>query len=118
MTKNNTNTPKNKNEDDLSAKERLEVRREIAKAKAQEAYHTVKSEFRNQTAAAIIAAFGLVIALSWQTVIREITDSIPKTAFIQKYPFIASIYTAIIVTAFAVIGILIVSRWSKKAQPA
>jgi hypothetical protein len=97
-------------EDDLSPKERLQVKKEIAK----EHIKTIKSEFRTQTTAAVIAAFGFVIALSWQTVIKEIADKLPRPAFLQNYPFIPEVYSALLITLVCVIGILIISRWGKK----
>jgi hypothetical protein len=96
------------NSDNLSKKERKEVKKEIDLAvhkKLITKTETFRSEFKKQTAAAIITAFGLVIALAWKDVI---TDLISKLNFAQGI-----ILSAIVVTAFSVIGILIVSRWAK-----
>ena len=68
--------------------------------------HNIKNEFKKQTATAIMAAFGLIIALSWKDVITLLVD---KFAFVKEY---GSIVTAVILTAVSVLGILLVSRWA------
>ena len=67
---------------------------------------TFKSEFRKQTATAIMTAFGLIIALAWKDVI---TDIVSKISFVQGL-----LLSAIVVTAISVIGMIIVSRWAGK----
>ena len=95
-------------ENTLSKEERKEVKKEIDLAVHKQILtktETFRSEFKKQTAAAIITAFGLVIALAWKDVI---TDLISRLNFAQGI-----LLSAIIVTAFSVIGILIISRWAK-----
>jgi len=66
-------------EDNLSDKERIEVKKEIKKALADKlkektsAFHT---KFKEQTATAIFTAFGLVVALAWKDVITEIISKL------------------------------------------
>jgi hypothetical protein len=99
------------NSDNLSKEERKEVKKEVAQAvhkKLLTKAETFRSEFKKQTAAAIITAFGLVIALAWKDVI---TDLISQLNFAQGI-----LLSAIIVTAFSVLGILIVSRWAKGSE--
>ncbi len=62
--------------------------------------------FREQTAAAIIAAFGFVIALAWKDVI---------TSFISYFTPVQNLFiSAVLITALSVIGIAFVSRWAKQ----
>jgi|WetSurMetagenome_2_1015567.scaffolds.fasta_scaffold93439_2 hypothetical protein len=93
------------NRENLSKKE---VKKEVDLAvhkKLLTKAETFRSEFKKQTAAAIITAFGLIIALAWKDVI---TDLISKLNFAQGI-----LLSAVIVTVFSVLGILIVSHWAK-----
>ena len=78
--------------------------------KIKEHAHTVRSEFKKQTSTAIMAAFGLVIALAWKDVITEWINKIP---FIENY---GSIISAVILTIICVIGILIISKWMNSSS--
>lgn len=96
-------------EDNLSDKERIEVKKEIKKAFAQkllEKSSVFHSKFKEQTSTAIITAFGLVVALAWKDVITQIVGSITPTQNL--------LITAIIVTIVSIIGIALISRWAKK----
>jgi len=73
-----------------------------------------KSEYRRYLTTALIAAFGLIIALSWQTVIRKFVESIPKSGILLYHPYLTDLYTAILVTFIAVIAIMLISKWAKK----
>lgn len=66
------------------------------------------SKFRVQAAAAIITAFGLVIALAWKDVI---TDLVTKLN-----PFAGQnlLFSAVIVTIISIIGISLISRWANE----
>jgi len=112
-----------KDEQELSKKERLEVRKEIAKQlskhvveKAKQPIKTFNNEFRKQTAAAIIAAFGFLIALVWKDLIVQAVDALTKLSFFSEYPAIGRIISAIIVTSVCVFGILLINRWAKKGE--
>lgn len=72
--------------------------------------NTITQEFKKQTSTAIMAAFGLIIALSWKDVITLLVD---KFAFVKEY---GPIVTAIILTIISVIGILIISKWTKEKE--
>ena len=67
---------------------------------------TLKQEFKKQTSTAIMAAFGLIIALAWKDVI---TYYVGKINFIDGYGLLA---TAVVLTIISVAGILIISRWA------
>ena len=70
----------------------------------------IKKEFKKQTSTAIMAAFGLIIALSWKDVITLLVD---KFAFVKEY---GPIITAIILTIVSVIGIMLISRWAYSGE--
>lgn len=111
---------------DLTKAQEAEVKKEVAEQvqkreskilqRLKSGTGAFKNEFHKQTITAIIAAFGLVIALSWQTVIKGIIESIPKKGILLYHPYITDIYTAIVVTIIAVIAILILSRWAQNPQ--
>jgi len=93
----------------LTKKEKKEVVRELEKrigtsllSKAE----TLKTEFKKQTTTAIIAAFGLIIALVWKDVI---TDLLSKIDFIKGYGLLV---TAVIITLISILGILLMSKWA------
>ena len=67
-------------------------------------------EFKKQTGAAIMAAFGLIIALAWKDVI---TDFVSKLNIANSYGLIVS---ALFVTLISVFGILLISKWAKSNE--
>lgn len=71
---------------------------------------TLKSEFKKQVSTAIMAAFGLIIALSWKDVI---TDIINRIEFVNSYGLVIS---AVIITIVSIIGILIISKWARSGD--
>ena len=99
-------------EDNLSKKERKEVKKEIKKLLSK---HIVEkstafgSKFKEQTSTAIITAFGLVTALAWKDVITELVKTLN--------PIQNLLISAIIVTILSIIGISLMSRWAKKKDP-
>jgi|SRR3989338_8927150 len=100
-----------KKEDNLSKKEREEVKKEISKAlhrRLLEKTSVFGSKFKEQTSAAIITAFGLVIALAWKDVVVEAVGRINQTNNL--------LFSAIIVTVISILGIALISRWSKKSE--
>jgi hypothetical protein len=104
---------------DLTKAQEAEVKKEVDKRllnRLKEGVFSYRGEFRKQTLTAIIAAFGLVIALSWQTVIKGFIGSIPKSGILLYHPYLADLYTAIVVTVVSVAAILLLSHWSQKAQ--
>lgn len=77
---------------------------------------TFRQEYRKQVAGAIITAFGLVIALAWKDLITAFVSKITPLGIIAKYPYIALLYSAVILTAVAIIGIMLVNRWAKPKE--
>lgn len=110
---------------ELTKKQQEEVKKEVDKEvdkhlhkRLFEKTTLLRSEFKKQTVTALIAAFGLVIALSWQEVIKKIiADIIPKSGILLYHPYLADLYTALVVTAVGAIAILILSRWSQSTTP-
>jgi 23S rRNA pseudoU1915 N3-methylase RlmH len=105
-------------------KHELEEEIKILKEKTKKESHerviaqasALKNEYKKHVSTAITTAFGLVIALVWKDVITILMPSITAPSLLEKYPVLASLYTAAIITAIAVIGILLVTNWAKPSQ--
>jgi len=76
----------------------------------------LKAQFRDHASTAIIAALGFVIAISWKDLIIKVIKTTTNLEVLEKYPYIAELYTAIIVTFVAIFGIAIIGRWAQKAE--
>lgn len=87
--------------------------RELASRFASQAVK-FKQQFRERTVTAIIAAFSFIIAFSWQDLIVNVIKTYTKTSILLQYPYVAQLFTALIVTIVAVIGIMMVSSWANK----
>ena len=74
------------------------------------------SEFRKQTSTALIAAFGFLIALTWRDFISKIINDNVSPGILASYPYLAALYTALIVTIIGVIGIALITRWFKSEE--
>lgn len=72
------------------------------------------AQVKDKISMAIGAAFGLVIALAWNSAIQEGVNSLVTTLGITGTAYIYKIITAIVVTVIAVIGIILVSKWAGK----
>lgn len=77
---------------------------------------TLGAAYKKQLSTALITAFGLVMALSWQTVIRKAVDGLPRWSFIRNNPALIELYSALIITFIATIAILAITRQMKKAE--
>ena len=74
-----------------------------------------KSEFRKKLVEFIVGAFTFTAALTWNNTISSWVDS--STAFLKSIglqKWILNLFTAIIVTVIAVIGIIFVSKILKE----
>lgn len=109
---------------DLTKEQQQEVKKEVEKQVVQEKKRISKqlfekstafgSEFKKQISTALLTAFGLVIALSWQDLIKSIMENAkPETT---AHPYLAALYTAIVVTFFAVMAMMVITRWAKKPE--
>lgn len=81
--------------------------------KAGQTAQRVQAEFRKSTATAIITAFGLLAALSWQSTIKGYIDFLVSKFSFQN-PLLYNLYASIIITFISVIAIMLVTRWVKK----
>lgn len=101
----------------LNEKERKEVEKEVKKTVSRillEKTSIFGLEYKQQVSTAIIAAFGFLIALTWRDLITSIVTHFTNIKLLEKYPYLANIYTVIIITTISVLGIAIVSHWAKK----
>jgi len=76
----------------------------------------VASKFRDHATTAIIAALSFVIAIAWKDLIVKFIEEKIKFSAIETYPYLAELYSALIITIFAVIGIIIISTWATKKE--
>jgi len=74
------------------------------------------AQFKQHVSTAIIAAFSFLIALAWKDLIVNLVSKMTGTELLGKYPYLVSLYSAIIVTLIAVIGIALVTNWAKKPE--
>lgn len=91
-------------------KERQEEVLQKTKHKTQKFF----KEFRIQTATAIAAAFGFLIALAWRDAISDIVNKIIEKLGIASVAYLGKIIAAGIITILCIIGILLISRWGSK----
>lgn len=94
---------------------KLEVRRQVHRRLVEKSV-IFSSKFKEQTATALIAAFSLLIALSWKDVATRLVEVFAKNSLLTSLPYIDVLITALIVTTISIIGIALVSRWAKKEE--
>lgn len=70
-----------------------------------------KSEFNKTLSTALIAAFGIIIALAWKDVVTEWINRITNLSHIQS-----RVIEAIIITIISVIAILIITNYLSPAE--
>ena len=77
-----------------------------------------REEFRNQITVSLSAAFGLLIALSWQNTIKLYVDSLIQKIEIPQDPVFYNFYASLLVTFISVLALMWISRWkSRTVQP-
>jgi len=97
--------------------EKVEARLHKKMAKELKKHSTfVASKFRDHATTAIIAALSFVIAIAWKDLIVKVIRENARISAIENHPYLAELYSAIIVTAVAVLGIIIVSTWAVKKE--
>ncbi len=106
-------TKKQQKEVEKEVEKQVEKRLKIYEKLLKEG-HVFRSEFKKEASTAIIAAFGFLIALSWKDFVTKIAENLQGTGIMVRYPYLAELYVAVIITAFSVIGIMLISRWAKK----
>ena len=68
---------------------------------------------RNRTGLAVVAAFALVIGLSWNEAIKALVNDILIKLEVTGTTFYYKIIAAILTTIICVAGIMYFSRWSE-----
>lgn len=76
--------------------------------------HSKFKELKLTFATAIAAAFGFVMALSWNDALKAVVDQFLVTFGLSGQEYVYKLVAAIIVTIIAVIGIWITARWRKQ----
>ncbi len=76
----------------------------------------LRNETKKYTITAIVAGFGFLIALVWRDTIKEYVKILVTRLSISGNPALVSLYTAIITTLIAVIGIMIITKWGSKPE--
>jgi len=74
----------------------------------------IASKFRDHASTAIIAALSFLIAIAWKDLLVKFIKENVKVESLEKYPYLADLYTALIVTFIAVVMIILVANWVKK----
>ncbi len=74
----------------------------------------LRGEFKKHSSTAMIAALSFLIAISWKDLIVKLVQQNLKIEALETYPYLAELFTAVIVTMIAIIGIAIVSNWAQK----
>lgn len=67
-------------------------------------------EFKKQTAIAIVAAFGFLIALSWRDFITELVNKIVENIDGATSLYLYKLLAALIITAVSIVGIILASK--------
>jgi CRISPR/Cas system-associated protein Csx1 len=88
---------------------RADIITEKAKRDAKKFGREFNKEFKKEMRTAIIAAFGLLIALVWKDVITNFVNSLS-----EKSPFSGAFISALGVTVICVLGIMLSSRLLKE----
>ncbi|OIO80379.1 hypothetical protein AUJ84_03680 [Candidatus Pacearchaeota archaeon CG1_02_32_132] len=105
--------------EDLTKTQQAEVQKEVKKQiKVLQRTKEIGSEFKKQASTAMIAGLSLLVALAWKDLIFKLIENYTSLTLLEKYPFIADLYTAVLLTLIGVIGIMIISRWAKKPEKA
>tara|TARA_Y100000310_G_scaffold255210_1_gene262511 strand:+ start:649 stop:999 length:351 start_codon:yes stop_codon:yes gene_type:complete len=107
----------------LTKTQQEEVKKEVQERLHRRLYRKSKhhatafgSEFKKQSSTALIAAFGFLIALVWRDLIVKLVKDNTSIALLDKYPYIAELWTAITVTLIAILGIALLARWAKSSN--
>ncbi len=75
-----------------------------------------RAEVRKNVVTAITAALGFTIALVWRDAIQESINKVLAYVGLTSEAYLFRIFSAILVTIIAVIGVMLISRWAKKKE--
>lgn len=73
-------------------------------------------QFKDHSSTAIIAALSFLIALAWKDLVVKVVSETTKVELLEKYPYISELFSAIIITLIAIIGIALVSKWAQNPK--
>ncbi|MFA5060997.1 MAG: DUF5654 family protein [Candidatus Pacearchaeota archaeon] len=73
-------------------------------------------EFKKQTAIAIVAAFGFLIALAWRDFISEVVTKIVESLGVETSLYLYKLLAAVIITIIAIIGIILASKLNSEEK--
>jgi hypothetical protein len=77
----------------------------------------VHAKFRDHASTAIIAAFSFLIGLSWKDfIVKVVQENIPL-GMLEGRPYLVELWTAVVITVIAIVGIALVSEWAQKEDP-
>jgi len=85
-----------------------------AKHVTRNAVKELKNETKKHVVTAIVAAFGFIIALVWRDAIKEFIETVVVNLSISGPTSLITLYTAIITTIIAAIGIVLITKWSSE----
>ncbi|MAE49838.1 hypothetical protein CMI48_03355 [Candidatus Pacearchaeota archaeon] len=76
----------------------------------------VREKFKDHASTAIIAAFSFLIGLSWKDfIVMVVKENIPL-GMLEGRPYLVELWTALVVTVIAIVGIALVSSWAQKEE--
>jgi len=81
--------------------------------KAADKFH---KEIRKNIVTAVTAALGFMIALVWRDAMQESINKILAYIGLTGEAYLFRIFSAILVTFIAVLGVMFVSRWAEKKE--
>ena len=88
-----------------------EVDKQIKKDQLSKAQY-LRLQFKQHTSTAVIAAFSFLMALAWRDLISTLINNQVEILGINGNNHLSLLITAIIITIFSVIGIILVSKWA------
>ena len=74
------------------------------------------AKFKDHASTAIIAALSFLIAIAWKDLIVKLVKESINISALEKYPYLLELYTALIITVIAIVGIVVVSKWAQKPE--
>ena len=97
--------PKNKDKEKITTKERLT-----------RAARKFRKEVKQHTITSWMAALGLILALSWNSVFQSLFKTLTDSLFKNAPEFLAPALSAALITILVVIAIILLNKWANKEQ--
>lgn len=102
-----------KQQQEIEKKVEEKIKKRLFKQLATKA-DLVSQQYKQHVSTAIITALSLLTALTWKDFIEEGIDNYLLTRLATKSSYGLEFISVVLITAIAVTGIILVSRWSKK----